>query len=110
MMPSSRNWIVPAEVVRIIDGDTIVLTLDLGWYVRLADQHIRIAYINSPELPTPEGKAALAFAQTIVKPGDTVVLTSLGKDKYGRWLGTVTLPGGEDYGEKMLKNGSAVIY
>ena len=35
------TWTVPATVVRVIDGDTIIVTLDLGWRVYRNDERIR---------------------------------------------------------------------
>lgn len=37
-----------AELVRVIDGDTLVLRIDLGWGVETI-QHIRLSGLNAPE-------------------------------------------------------------
>lgn len=46
-----------AEWLRVIDGDTLELRVDLGFDVRV-DIHIRIAGIDAPERNTPTGPAA----------------------------------------------------
>lgn len=82
--------------------------------IALADQRIRIADINAPELSTQEGVTAAQFAQTLAKPGDTVTLTSPGPagshDNYGRILAHVTLPDGRDWGSVMVQAGHAVPF
>lgn len=108
-----RQFVVPAVVERVHDGDTCVLdldlgphsrprgkTLDLGWHVRCdPDGHIRMACavrINGlacPELWTPEGKASRDYAQKLLPVGARVRLVSkmlLGSfEKYGRVLGDI---------------------
>lgn len=51
-------WTVPGIVTRVIDGDTVVANLDLGWSTWLIDRHIRLSGINCPEISTPEGVVA----------------------------------------------------
>jgi endonuclease YncB( thermonuclease family) len=114
-----------ATINRIHDGDTLFVDVhlfkqvrrgsheidaDLGFNVHmrhdgvwLVDQSIRLFGCNAAELATPEGKAALAFLETIVKPGDQVTLVSHGWDKYGgRVDGTLTLADGRDLAAVMI--------
>ena len=35
---------VPATVVRVAEGDTVIVTLDLGWPVYRNEERIRIAW------------------------------------------------------------------
>src|SRR6266516_1292842 len=99
-----------STVVRVVDGDTVHLSVDLGFYVELHDRSVRIAHINAPELSTEEGKAAKAYAQGLLAPGDKVTLLSHELDKYGRVLGTITLADGRDFGGLMLAANQAVPY
>jgi micrococcal nuclease len=39
-----------AEVVRVYDGDTIFLNIDLGMSTFVKSEKIRLAHINTPEL------------------------------------------------------------
>lgn len=83
-----------ARVVKVHDGDTVVLDVDLGFRTWIRDMAIRIFGINAPELSTPEGKAAAAFAATLAPVGMEVTLFSQKDraDKYGgRWLGDLGL-------------------
>ena len=109
----------PARVAQVYDGDTIVLDIDLGFdhiiegldfdgKRRLA---CRVFGINAPELSTEAGKAAKAFAETLLKPGDRLTLLSHGWDKYGgRFDGAITLADGRDFGQAMIDAGQAVPY
>lgn len=99
----------PATVVSIHDGDTCTLAIDLGFDVAYTS-NCRTYGINAPELRTDAGKAALAFALTLIKPGDKVTVLSHGWDKYGgRFDGTLTLTDGRDYAKAMLDAGQAVV-
>lgn len=80
------TWTVPATVLRVIDGDTVSLRLDLGWNLYL-ETNCRIDGIDTPELNTAEGKAARDWAATVLTPGSTVSYHSRQLDKYGRPLG-----------------------
>ena len=115
-------WTVPATVTRVIDGDTIVADLDLGWGVTMRDRHIRLAGLNCPEINTPEGVKARDFTRAKMigqMPADgvgrslaapvTVVSHSL--DKYGRVLGTVfyTVGPGGSLNDDLLASGNAVV-
>lgn len=88
------TWTVPATVLRVVDGDTLDVDLDLGWHITYRAK-IRLAYCNAPEMSTEEGKsarnftiAALGWRQDGTPPQVTVTSHSL--DKYGRVLGSVT--------------------
>lgn len=106
-----------ARVVNVHDGDTLDLDLDLGFGITLSAKSVkgkseiscRVFGINAPELATVEGKAALAYALTLVKPGDLVTVLSHDWDKYGgRFDGEVTLADGSDFATHMLSSGHAV--
>ncbi len=100
----------PATVLSIHDGDTMTLSIDLGFDVSFRTV-ARLYGINSPELATPEGKAARAFAETLVKPGDAVTVRSHGYDKFGgRTDCTVGLADGRDFGSAMVAAGFARPY
>ena len=109
----------PARCIEVHDGDTLVLDLDLGFGVLLVGKDwdgktklsCRVYGINAPELSTPEGKEALAYAKTLIGPGDRVLVTSYGWDKYGgRFNGTIKLADGADFASRMLSAGHAKTY
>ena len=76
---------------RIIDGDTFVCDIDLGFGIWLMDQHCRLFGVDTPEKNTPEGKAATETAkewftsrQNTAERFSIEVLQKA--DKYGRRL------------------------
>jgi endonuclease YncB( thermonuclease family) len=86
----------------------IEASYDLDGHPRLS---CRVWGINAPELSTAEGKAALAYALELCPPGTRVTVVSHGWDKFGgRWDGSITLPDGSDFGQRMLAAGQAVPF
>ena len=87
-----------ATVIKVVDGDTVDVDIDLGFGIVLSDERVRIAGIDTPESRTrnkEEKKFGLA-AKARVKQllGKTSVLkTQINKDgedmkgKFGRILG-----------------------
>ncbi len=110
---SQDNWTVPGHVVRIVDGDTMIVKLDLGWRISL-EQYVRFAGINAPEKNTAGGQAAINFLNDIAKAGDEVAIVSkkiLGNvDNYGRVLASVHLVDGRDLSTELINAGHAVEY
>lgn len=103
----TRSWTVPATVLRIVDGDTITLDLDLGWRIRLT-ANCRIIGIDAPELSTPEGKQARLYAAGLLPDGLEVIFHSRQLDKYGRPLGDITYDR-LDFGSQMVAAGHAKV-
>jgi len=111
-----------AKVVRVIDGDTVVLDIDLGFGVTITDESIRMYGINAPESRTRDlvekekGLAAKEYIKTLLAPGDSVILRSDLFDKrgkYGRILGTIIVSAlGQEMNvnDKMISEGHAVPY
>ena len=93
-------------MVRVVDGDTIDLRLDLGWHISYSAK-VRISHINAPELNTAAGQAAREYARTILPVGTKVYFSSYRLDKYGRPLGSILLPNDETFASKMLLAGHA---
>jgi len=50
------NYTYKANVDRIVDGDTFVIDLDLGFHITINDLHIRVLGVDTPE---PRTKNAL---------------------------------------------------
>lgn len=100
-----------ATVERVIDGDTVDVTIDLGFRVYLG-QRIRLAGIDAPEVSTDEGKDARDFLRRTLPPGQHVVLTTERPrdDKYGRFLATVMKDGTLNINNYMLNTGHARPY
>lgn len=108
MVRKTRTFKVPATVVRVIDADTIVLDLDLGWHITRRDS-VRIIGVNAPELSTPEGRAAKNWAVAELPEGTEVLFISQELDKYGRPLGDI-MYWLKIYSQELIEQGMAVPY
>ena len=107
-MPTVNLYTYNATVKEIIDGDTIVIVADLGFKV-FKELKVRLARINSPEIATPEGKAAKAFLEQNLPIGSQVILISKSYDKYGRSIGEI-ICNNININDLILNNNYAVKY
>ena len=86
------------EIDRIVDGDTVDATIDLGFDV-LYKTRVRLYGINTPESRTKDleekerGLAAKARLNEIInkatKMGHHLILATKEKGKFGRYLGII---------------------
>ncbi len=76
-----------AQVVRVIDGDTLWVEIDCGFDVWVK-QKLRLRAIDCPELGTPVGQQARAFVEEALAASRVVVCTSRA-DKYDRYLADI---------------------
>jgi len=97
-----------AEILRVVDGDTLVLKIWLkpGHWLK---EKLRLRGLDAPELGTPEGKAAKRFIEGLVKQAVSVTVTTTKPDKWDRYLSDIflTMPsprGGEGEQEIFLNN------
>lgn len=98
------------ELVRVLDGDTIWVDVDLGFDVHMKDT-IRLAHINAPELRTTEGDLAKAALAEMLSHGPLLLKTIKDrKEKYGRYLGIITNGNGVNVNDQMVKEGHAETY
>jgi endonuclease YncB( thermonuclease family) len=74
-----------ARVRRVVDGDTLVVTVELGFGVEVV-QTLRLRGIDAPELSRPAGVRARAFVRESLSASERVVIVTSHRDKYGRWL------------------------
>lgn len=104
------------EVTRIVDGDTIDATLDLGFNTYIKER-FRFAGINTPESRTRDleeksrGLAAKKFVEEKIPVGSTVIIETEKAGKYGRWLAVVyTLDSDISLNQMLLNEGHAKEY
>jgi len=95
-----------ADVERVVDGDTLIVVLDLGF--RLTARHyLRLRGIDCAELDTAEGKKAKAFVEKAVKGAEYLLVTSTRSDKYGRYLADLFIP--PKNSDSVLRTSSSVV-
>lgn len=89
-----------AKVERVVDGDTFDIVIDLGFKIT-TNQRIRMAKINTPETynvkkDSEEYQKGMASKQYIehrlaINNYEVELETEKATEKYGRYIGTVTL-------------------
>ena len=101
------------EIVRVIDGDTVDVILDLGFGL-FKKERVRIAGVDTPEKRTRNlkekqlGNDATEFAEKWFSEGDIILRTE--KDgKYGRMLGWA-YKGEECFNHQLIDLGFAWPY
>jgi endonuclease YncB( thermonuclease family) len=108
MPDPAYRYIYSATVVRVIDGDTVVFDVDLGFHLTLRNQPFRLVGVNARELSQPGGSEARDNLTAILTANPQVTLGSIKPDKYGsRWLADVTLPEGRCLSSVLLAGGWA---
>jgi micrococcal nuclease len=84
-------YIYKAELVRVVDGDTVDLVIDLGFDTSRKER-FRLYGIDAPEMNTAEGKVAKAWLEDALMPLEAIYVetiqleTKAKRDKYGRFL------------------------
>jgi micrococcal nuclease len=114
MSASVEPFVYNAILERVVDGDTIDVTLDLGFNVFLKKQRCRLAGIDTPESRTrdlAEKKLGLeAKARLTELCGHTLKIKSLGRGKFGRILAIPYTNDNEDICQILIQEGHAVEY
>lgn len=97
-----------AEVIDVIDGDTIRVRVDLGFSTFLVAT-LRLVGIDTPERHTNEGQRAWEYLKDLLAAGRVTVQT-MRTEKYGRYLANVRDPAGRSVNELLVEAGHAKPY
>lgn len=111
------DFLYPAKIERIIDGDTVVADLFLGLGVILDDQCISLYGIDAWEIrgkEKPKGLLAKEYIKSRLKEGEIEIEIRPewgrdGRGKYGRWLGIIYV-GGVNINDELIDREHAVKY
>ena len=109
------------NIIKIVDGDTVDVDLDLGFGVWLRDERVRIMGIDTPESRTSDkvekifGLAAKERLSSLLGADATLLsqVKSNGenmKGKFGRILGDFKTMNGDTITTKLMEEGHAVAY
>lgn len=77
-----------AKVIKVIDGDTIDVIIDVGFGINLTER-LRFKNIDTPEIKTTDGKRAKDFLDKLLKKCPCIVIRTAKAGMYGRWLADV---------------------
>lgn len=96
-----------AQVVEVMDGDTIRANIELGFGISMQNTPIRLLGVWAPEkfgTTKVDGLKAKKIAQGKVRPGDRFVLLIdflRPHEKYGRVLGIIITSDGENLNKEL---------
>ena len=108
-------------VIKVVDGDTVDVDINLGFGVELKDERVRVMGIDTEESRTSDkvedlfGETAKARVKELMKDGAKLITTEDkgGEDmkgKFGRILGDFRLPSGKTLTETLIEEHLAVPY
>ena len=111
------------KVIKVIDGDTVDVDIDLGFDIMLRDERVRIMGIDTPESRTRDkvekkfGLASKARLKELIggKSGP-ILKTQINKNgedmrgKFGRILGDFVTEDGRMVTDILVEEGHAVAY
>ena len=107
-------YIYKAELIRVVDGDTVELMIDLGFDTSRKER-FRLYGIDAPEMNTAKGKEAKAWLIGVLGPYGAIYVqtiqleTKAKRDKYGRFL-AVLYDRFPQAGQIVAQSGSLPLY
>ena len=100
-----------ASIDKIIDGDTLLVTLDFGEFS--ISQKLRLRGIDCPEIATAEGKKAKRFVESRLKGLNFIIVKTYKDrtDKFDRYLADIFYGDAQTFlNQELLDNGLAQVY
>jgi endonuclease YncB( thermonuclease family) len=126
------TWEYPGQLERVIDGDTIVMILDLGMHT-YRHERLRVARVDAPEIATPAGKVAASYTTQwmglvsnpnvlpvgthfhrvnisgVPDPEWPFTVRTTSQDDYGRWIAEIwRLTDNHNLSDDLLASNQAV--
>jgi micrococcal nuclease len=107
------------KIVKVVDGDTVDVDIDLGFGVWLKKQRVRLYGIDTPESRTRDlvekrfGNMAKAYLKDRLSGGAVLGTRLDKKGKFGRILGEFFVLDGEEksnINQELITNHHAVAY
>jgi len=107
------------KIVRVVDGDTVDINIDLGFGVWLNDERVRLMGVDTPESRTRDkveklfGYAAKAYVEAILPVGSIQQLVTKkydSKGKFGRILGDFVTADNVSLVESIIQSSNGVTY
>lgn len=86
--PTEPDYLYAVEPLRVIDGDTFDVQVDLGFEV-LRRYRLRLADVDAPENKTPEGAEAARYVVERLAASTMVVVQTVRVDLHGRYVAHV---------------------
>lgn len=107
----SELYLYRAEILRVIDGDTVDVSIDLGFHV-WTKQRLRLMGINAPEKRGQDkasGLAARLHLKSLIEHWEPIIVATYKDEqgKYGRYLAELLGHDGRSLNAQMVKDGYA---
>lgn len=109
-----------AKILKVLDGDTVDIDLDLGFNIVLANQRVRLAGIDTPESRTTDKEEKVRGTLSKKKLAEKLPIGSVvtietqksdnNDDKFGRILAVFVLEDGTSLNQWLIDNNYAVLY
>lgn len=109
-----------AKILKVLDGDTVDIDLDLGFNIVLANQRVRMAGIDTPESRTTDKEEKVRGTLSKKKLAEKLPVGSWvtietqrsdnNDDKFGRILAVFILEDGTSLNQWMIDHNYAVLY
>lgn len=100
-------YIYRAKALRVVDGDTYEMQIDLGFKVHVVVS-VRLHGWSCPELSQPGGIEARHAARELLAQSPILVQTYKDQQTFARWVADVFV-GGRHVGELLAALGHAVL-
>jgi micrococcal nuclease len=108
------------KILKVLDGDTVDIDLDLGFKIILANQRVRMAGVDTPESRTTIVEEKVRGQLSKKKLAEKLPIGSWqiietqksdsNDDKFGRILGVFILEDGTRVNDWLIQNNYAVPY
>ena len=108
------------KIIKVLDGDTVDIDLDLGFKIILANQRVRMAGVDTPESRTTIAEEKIRGLLSKKKLAEKLPIGSWqiietqksdsNDDKFGRILGVFILEDGTRVNDWLIQNNYAVPY
>ena len=108
------------KILKVLDGDTVDIDLDLGFKIVLANQRVRMAGVDTPESRTSIAEEKVRGQLSKKKLAEKLPIGSWqiietqkpdsNDDKFGRILGVFILEDGTRVNDWLIQNNYAVPY
>jgi micrococcal nuclease len=109
-----------AKILKVLDGDTVDIDLDLGFNIVLSNQRVRMAGIDTPESRTVDKEEKIRGTLSKKKLAEKLPIGSYvtietqksdnNDDKFGRILAIFILEDKTNLNQWMIDNNYAVLY
>jgi micrococcal nuclease len=109
-----------AKILKVLDGDTVDIDLDLGFNIVLSNQRVRMAGIDTPESRTVDKEEKIRGTLSKKKLAEKLPIGSYvtietqksdnNDDKFGRILAVFILEDKTNLNQWMIDNNYAVLH